>query len=310
MNDVYSLDDLHHWEGCGGAALDPPARLAVLGHPVAHSRSPQLHNPALAACHLGMQYIRIDVPEGAVPEALARIRALGFVGTNVTVPHKFAAMEAMDFVDPAARRLGAVNTVVFEGDQMLGFNTDGPGFVRAVREEFAVDVGDLRVLVLGAGGGAGRAVAVQCAAEGCERLVLANRTIEKAEALAAELLPAFVGDRLLGPSERLAAIGMAPAALRLEIGEIDLVVNATSIGMKRTDPDLLPESFLQAHHLVYDMIYSPPRTRLVAAATAAGARAANGLSMLVHQGAISFEHWFDRPAPLAVMRRGARDSPA
>ncbi len=304
MKDVYTLDDLDDWEGCGGATLDPPARLAVFGHPVAHSRSPQLHNPALEACGLGLQYIRIDVPEGAVPHALARIRELGFLGTNVTVPHKFAALETMDFVDPAAARQGAVNTVVFEDGEMLGFNSDGPGFVRAVREEFSVDIRDLRVLVLGAGGGAGRAVAVQCAAERCERLVLANRTPEKADALAEELRPSLADERVQGPSDRLAVCGLDAASLSGVLGEIDLIINATSVGMKRTDPDLLSESLIQPHHLVYDMIYSPPRTRLLAAAEAAGARAANGLSMLVHQGAISFEHWFDRAAPITVMRDG------
>lgn len=306
--DVYTLADLRAWDQTG-ADLAPPARLAVFGDPVAHSLSPQLHNPALAACGIDASYIRIHVTADEVAEALAAIRDLGFFGTNVTVPHKFTVLETVDFVDDLARRLGAVNTVVFEDKEMLGYNSDGPGFVRAIREEFSVDVRDLRVAVIGAGGGAGRAVAVQCAIEECERLVLVNRTAEKAEALAREIRADLHDEsRLEGPAERLDVVPLEPDALRRALDQVDLIVNATSLGMKRTDPEVVPSSCLQPHHMVYDMIYSPPRTRLLAAAEEAGARTANGLSMLVHQGAISFEHWFNRTAPIDVMRRGLLDA--
>jgi shikimate dehydrogenase len=301
--DVYTLADLKNWDAVAGQ-LDPPARLSVFGDPVAHSLSPQLHNPALKAAGLDMQYVRVHVTAEEIPEALAAIRDLGFVGTNVTVPHKFTVMDAMDEVDDLARRLGAVNTVVFEDGKMLGFNSDGPGFVRAVRDEFHVDVRDLRVLVLGAGGGAGRAVAVQCAVEGCEKLALANRTREKAENLAGELAQYFHDERVQGPGERLEVVGWDTGSLRDELDGIDLVVNATSLGMKRTDPEIIPASIIQPHLMVYDMIYSPPRTKLLAAAADAGARGANGLSMLVHQGAISFEHWFNRAPPVDAMKAG------
>ncbi|MFT5108706.1 MAG: shikimate dehydrogenase [Pseudoalteromonas tetraodonis] len=288
--------------------LSPPAKLAVFGDPVEHSLSPQLHNPALKAAGIDAQYIRLHITEDEFPEALRTIRDLGFVGTNCTIPHKFNAIRAMNEVDDLASKLGAVNTVVFEDKKMIGFNSDGPGFVRAIREEFSVDLRDLRVLILGAGGGAGRAVATQCAVENCERLILVNRTADKATALKQQLEPYFAGDRLLGAHERLEVLPWDEHALAPQIGDIDLIVNATSRGMKRSDAALLPASLLAPHHLVYDMIYSPPKTRLLSDAASVGARTANGLSMLLHQGAISFECWFNREAPLQVMRKGLAEA--
>jgi shikimate dehydrogenase len=299
MKPIYTLEDLHHWD-----PVTPPAKLAVFGDPVEHSRSPQLHNPALKACGIDAQYIRIHVRPDELKPALERVRALGFLGVNCTIPHKFAALEAVDVVDDLARRLGAVNTIVFEDGKMLGFNSDGPGFLRALREEFSIDAHDLRILVLGAGGGAGRAVATQCAIEHCERLVLVNRSHEKSLLLASQLASYFQGDRLAGAVERLQAVPWDEKHLAEQLENTDLIVNATSLGMKRADPDLLPSHLLQPHHLVYDMVYSPPRTRLLAEAAANGARTANGLSMLLYQGAISFEHWFNREAPVAAMREG------
>ena len=227
-------------------ALTPPAKIAVFGDPVEHSLSPQLHNPALAAAGIDAQYIRLHITEEEFPEALQTIRELGFVGINCTIPHKFNAIGAMDEVDDLALKLGAVNTVVFEDDQMIGFNSDGPGFIRAIREEFNVDLRDLRVLILGAGGGAGRAVATQCAVESCERLVLVNRTAEKAEALKDDLAAYFLDERLQGAHDRLEAVAWEESALAVTIGDIDLIVNATSCGMKRSDPALLPSAPVRA----------------------------------------------------------------
>jgi len=303
MKPFYTLDDLNHWDTAAGD-LTPPAKLAVFGDPVEHSRSPQLHNPALKACGIDAQYIRLHVLPDELKPALEKVRDLGFLGVNCTIPHKFAALEAVDVVDDLARRLGAVNTIVFEDGKMLGFNSDGPGFLRALREEFALDVHDLRILVLGAGGGAGRAVATQCAIEHCERLVLVNRSPEKSLLLAHQLAPYFAGDRLAGAVERLQAVPWEEKALAEQLENTDLNINATSLGMKRADPDLLPSHLLQPHHLVYDMVYSPPKTRLLAEAAANGARTANGLSMLLYQGARSFEHWFNREAPVEAMREG------
>ena len=214
----------------------------------------------------------------------------------------------MDDADPhARRRAGGVNTIVVESGKLLGFSTDGPGLVRAIRSDFGVDIRDLRVMILGAGGGAGRAIAVQCAVEGATRLVLVNRTFDRAQALAAELAPDFIETRVTGPLMRLEAIPWEEPALARQLPFVDLIVNATPFGMSTAAPELrrvspIPASLLRPNHLVYDTVYTATRTPLLMAAEESGARVANGLSMLLHQGALSFEIWFSRPAPIEVMR--------
>jgi len=302
--DVYTLPDLRNWAAVT-ASESPPIRLSVFGDPVAHSRSPQMHNPALRAAGIPAAYARIRILPDDLPEALRLLPERDFIGTNITIPHKAAALPLMDDVDPQARRAGGVNTVVIEGRKLLGFSTDGPGLVRAIRADFGFDLRDLRVLILGAGGGAGRAIAVQCAIEGSARLVLVNRTFERAQALAAELAPDFRETRVTGPLMRLEAIPWTDAALARQLPHIDLVINATPLGMdspelRRLSP--IPASLLRPNHLIYDTVYTSGRTPLLLAAEEAGARAANGLSMLLHQGALSFELWFSRPAPLEIMR--------
>ncbi|MFT5192046.1 MAG: shikimate dehydrogenase [Verrucomicrobiales bacterium] len=312
MNEVFTLTDLQNWQTHSPAWSDSDRPIvAVFGDPVAHSLSPQMMNPALEAIGKQGRYIRLHIREEEFTEAVRLLPKLGFVGTNVTIPHKFNALRNVDEMDVLAEKLGAVNTVVIDEDQrLLGFNSDGPGFLRSLREAFQVDAKDLRIMILGAGGGAGRAVAIQCALEKCERLVLVNRTAEKAHALAKELKPLFQGDHLLGPVEQLEAVAWEDDVLRHQLDHTDLIINATSAGMKRTDPELLSASLIQPHHMVYDMVYKPARTKLIATAEAVGARSINGLSMLLHQGAISFETWFNQPAPLEVMRKALQEAAA
>lgn len=299
MKEVYTLEDLRQW-----GALGEGMRLAVFGDPIAHSRSPQMHNAALETLGIDTRYCRLHVRPEELAEALRLLPESGFLGVNLTIPHKAAAMPLLDVVDPHASRLGVVNTVLVEEGKLIGFNTDGPGLVRAVRSEFSVDLRDLRIMVLGAGGGAGRAIATQCALEGCERLVLVNRTFDKAVALAADLADCFKGPRLLGPFPRLEAVPWEQPVLASRLEHIDLVINATSCGMKRTDPSVLPASILQPHLMIYDTIYTAHRTPLLLDADSVGARGANGLSMLLYQGALAFEIWFNREAPIEAMRRG------
>lgn len=307
MKDVYTLEDLNDREQLDHGATQP-ARLAVLGHPVAHSLSPQLHQPALDAAGTGVRYIRLEVEPLRVSEAFARLSALGFIGANITVPHKFEALSACASVNENASVLGAVNTVLFDGAETLGFNTDGPGFVRAIREVFSVDIKDLRIMIVGAGGGAGQAIAAQCAMEGCEHLVLVNRSVEKAATLAKRLTPWFESERLEGPGDRLVVLPTDSPALPAESDHVDLIINATSVGLRRTDPSPLPSSCLQPHHLVYDTIYNPARTRLLDEASRQGARTANGLSLLLHQGVLAFDLWFPGQAPTGIMREALESS--
>lgn len=300
--EFFTLDDLASSQSPLDR-LSPPAMLAVIGDPIAHSRSPQMHNPALAVRGIAGQYIRAQVPQGRVAEAFRLFASRGFAGANVTIPHKLEALAAVDEVDPLARRLGAVNTVVFHEGRMHGSNSDGPGFLRSVREAFGLEARDLRVMILGAGGGAGRAVAVQCALEKCRRLVLVNRTLEKTAKLAAEL-EAVRGE--LPVTDRITAVPWEDEAVRAELPGVDLVVNGTSLGMKAGDAPLLPKNALGARHLVFDMVYRPggQLTALGKDARRAGCRYADGAVLLLHQGAISFERWFGPPAPLAEMRAG------
>ncbi|MEY2500732.1 MAG: shikimate dehydrogenase [Verrucomicrobiota bacterium] len=297
MKDVYTLTDLQNWK-----KSRPPISLGVFGQPVAHSFSPQMQNAALAESKLEMGYARFEIGPDELQAALASLPGLDFVGVNLTVPHKIAALGLVDETDEGARQIGAVNTIKVEREKLRGFNTDGKGFSRAIREEFSVDLRDLRVLLFGAGGAA-RAIAFQCAKENCERLVIANRDLEKAKRLADELRAFFAGPRVLGPVARLQAVELDEAALRFQIANADLVVNATPLGLHRGDPAPIPARLLAPHLMVYDTIYRSGPTAFVSSAIDAGARAANGLSMLLHQGALAFEIWFDRAAPLEAMRK-------
>lgn len=300
MPEVYQLDDLIS-RGTLDAAGELPARLAVIGHPVAHSASPGLHQPALDAAGIEARYVRVEVPPGRVGEAFDRMRALGFIGCNVTVPHKFEAMEACGEVHPEARSLGAVNTVRFDADLTRGFNTDGPGFVRAINDDFGTTLSVLKVMIVGAGGGAGQAIATQCAMQGVEKLVVVNRTADKLGPLVNRL-------RALGLTSELRALSFDDPALREEALDCDLIVNTSSVGLKAGDPSILPPDCLRAGHFVYDTIYMPPVTPLLAAARERGCRTANGLSLLIHQGVLAFQHWFPQTDPLAVMKDAMAES--
>jgi shikimate dehydrogenase len=294
--EVYTLADLRNWE-----EIDPPIRLGVFGDPVVHSLSPQMQNAALKSCKIDMQYARFQISPSELQSALDLIRQLNFVGMNLTTPHKIAASKLMEEIDDNARRIGAINTVRVDNAKLRGYNTDGKGFARAVRQEFAVDLRDLGVMILG-GGGVARAIALQCARENCERLVIANRTFATAQKLAEQLREYFAGPKVLGPVPRLQAIQWEEAAIRFQIAHLDLIVNATLLGLNRSDPSPIPARLLAPHLMVYDTVYREGRTPFVAAAIEAGARATNGFSMLLHQGALAFEIWFEREAPIEPMR--------
>ena len=296
----YTLSDLENWSAVA-RDVDPPIRLGVFGDPVAHSLSPQMQNAALGACDIHMQYARFHIRANELRSALLFLRRLDFVGINLTVPHKIAAFTQIDEADESATRTGAVNTIRFRDEKLIGSNTDGEGFLRAIRAEFSIDLRDLRVMIIGAGGGTGRAIAWQCALENCERLVLINRTLEKANALADQLRPFFAGPRVLGPAARIEAAAWDESTMRSQLVDIDLIVNATPFGMNPSDPTPIPARLVAPHHIVFDCVYGPSRTALLRAAQQAGAHGVNGLSMLLHQGALSFSIWFNRDAPIEAM---------
>ena len=289
LRQVYSLEDLRTW-----TPSTAPMQLAVLGSPVAHSASPPMHLAALQACGLPHTYGRLHVLPEELPEAFALLQQTGFTGVNLTLPHKTAVLPLLSHTDPNARTLGAVNTVAFAAGATSGFNTDGAGLERSVAESFGVQLSALRVLILGCGGGAGRAISLYCGLAGCPEITLVNRTLSKAEELSTQLraLPAPPLVHVTAPDS---------GSLRSHAKEADLILQCSSLGMQPDDPSPLEAALLHPGHLVYDTIYSTP-TRLLRDAAAAGARTANGLSMLLHQGALAFEIWFQRPAPLELMR--------
>ncbi len=297
MKSVYTIDDLASRELLDAGA-NQPARLAVIGNPVAHSASPQMHQPALDAHDIDARYIRLELTTEQLPEAFERMRQLKFIGCNVTVPHKFDALQLCDVVADEAKALGAVNTVCF-GVTTHGYNTDGPGFAKAIESSFGKSLTDLKIAIVGAGGGAGQAIATQCSLLGVPQLTIINRTIGKVETLAARL-------REINNATTIIPASLDDAKLADYCLDADLIVNTTSIGLKEGDPSILPATCLKPEHLVYDTIYKPAVTPLIQLANATGCQTANGISMLIHQGAISFQHWFPNTKPLPVMQQALR----
>jgi shikimate dehydrogenase len=300
VKEAYTLADLQNWPSAT-RDVDPPIRLGVIGDPVAHSFSPEIQNAELKACQIDLQYARFHIHPDELQSALSLLPKLDFVGANLTVPHKIPALGFVDELDDEAKQIGAVNTIAVRDGKLIGFNTDGVGFTRAIRSEFSVDLRDLRVMLLGAGGAA-RAIAMQCAQANCERLVIVNRNFDKAKQLVAGLQPRFAGPRVLGPVARLEAVPWENKALQFQLANVDLVVNATPLGLNSNDAAPLPRELLAPHLMIYDTVYTRGRTPLLIAADEAGARGANGLSMLLYQGARSFEIWFGREASIDVMR--------
>ena len=291
MHKVFTLANLDE-----AASQPKPARLAVLGYPVAHSASPQLHQPALDAFHIEASYIRLEVEPGELPKAFRMMQKMGFIGCNVTVPHKFEAMACCTEVSPQAKLLGAVNTIVFSESGIQGYNTDGPGFKRAIEEAFNVTLGNIHTLILGAGGGAGQAIATQCALQKPSRLTLANRSLSKIEGLADRL-------RKVSPKTEIRTTTLGASSLKALCHEADLLVQTSSLGLKPNDSPIVPDDYFLPHLCAYDTIYEPAETKFIASARASGCRTDNGLSLLIHQGAIAFQHWFPNTDPLPYMRR-------
>jgi len=268
--------------------------LGVLGWPVDHSRSPQIHTAALEATGIDAVYLPLAVPPVELASAVSGLRALGALGANVTLPHKERVMEHLDAIEPAALAIGAVNTIVREGDRLIGANTDGDGLARSLREGGASLEG-ARALVIG-GGGAARASVRGLLDAGARSIIVAARRVEQAEQVASG--ESAVSALALGDARTLedAARGC------------DLLVQATSATLGDRDPAFaasLPIAALPAHATVIDLVYSPRETAVLRAAAARGLRTLDGLGMLVWQAALAFERWHGVAAPIDVMRRAA-----
>jgi shikimate dehydrogenase len=269
----------------------------VIGDPVSHSRSPALHNAAFSHLGIAARYELWPTAAAHLSERIASLRAPHILGANVTLPHKLAVLALLDQLDADAEAIGAVNTIVREADGSLtGVNTDAPAFLESLREDAGYDPAGQSVAILGASGAA-RAAAVALAGAGVARLVVVNRTLERAEELLGDVLAGATGDPLLF------AMALGDAALIEMLAESSLIVNATSLGW-RADETPLPAELIPRGALVYDMVYRP--TRLLYDAAARGARPIDGAGMFVRQAARAFARWTGRPAPLEAMRAALR----
>lgn len=273
-------------------------RLGVIGNPIAHSKSPQMQHAALQACGIRGRYARLlaDTTPGAFESMLTQLAELGFVGVNVTVPFKKQAFAAAVQADALSTLCGAANTLVRHADGWHCHNTDGPGFEKAIAELCGKRLSELHIVILGACGGAGSALATQCALAACPHLTLINRPRPQLEELAEHLRPHAQG------SLHTAHFG-TPQAEQL-IQQAHLIVNATSLGLAEGDPLPFEPQLLQPGQIVYDIVTHD--TPLRRAAAARGCLTDNGLGMLLWQGAFAFEHWFHTLPPIEPMRDALR----
>lgn len=263
--------------------------LGVIGHPIGHSLSPRMHNAAFARDGTDYLYVAMDVRPDHLPAAVEGLRALGFVGFNVTMPHKEAMLPLVDELDEAARLAGAVNTVVVEGARLHGLNTDGSGFVEACGEA-GISLSGRKVLILGAGGAAA-AIAVAVLGEVASRLYIVNRTLRRAEELRTRLSRGAEEVRVC-PFDRVGELA----------GEADVLVNATYLGMKEGDPLPFPAHCLTAEKVVCDAVYrAGDETALIRGAREAGARTVSGGRMLLYQGVQAQRIWMGREPNVGAM---------
>lgn len=291
---VHTLADLEAWSV-------PGTGLAVVGQPVAHSLSPAIHNAALAALaaedprYRTWCYHKFEISPAELGRAVRLFHQKGFAGVNFTVPHKEAVLACADGADALARAAGAANTLVRTDTGWRAFNTDCGGLADALRADLNLGLAGTPVILLGAGGAA-RAAAVQCLLDKAAGVWIGNRGADRLATLLETLSPLAAGVPLHG-----FAIDRPPATLPAGA----LVINATTVGLRPGEPPPVDLRKLPTPARVYDMLYNPPVTALLRQAAELGLPAANGLSMLVHQGARALSLWLGRPVPVEVMRRAA-----
>ena len=276
----------------------PSLTLGIFGYPLAHSLSPLMYETAIEHLHLSFRFQLYEVRPQDLPAAVQEIRTPGVHGVCVTIPHKETIAPLLDGLSEEAQRVGAVNLVHRDGDRLLGHNTDGIGFLRSLREEGRLDPRDRRVLLLGAGGAA-RAVASQLSQERVLSLTIANRTLARAQALAAQV-------EELSPGVKVQAVSLRGPEVAQAAKEADLIVNTTSLGLAhlKGGDDALPLSpqHIRPTQVVMDLVYNPLETSLLRLAGERGARTLGGLGMLIYQGAENFRIWTGSELPVELVR--------
>ena len=270
-------------------------KLAVLGHPIGHTLSPLMHNASIKALGLESEYHydKLDVAPEALMERLSQFPSEGYVGVNITVPLKEVACQGLEKLDESAQILGAVNTVEFTEDGPVGHNTDGYGCLKALEEAFGKAAEGDSVFILGCGG-AGRAVALMVALNGAKSVILADVDAQRIANLASEISGRAPGVEVFQCLEKEDQVE--------KCREADLVIQASPVGMKKEDPSLMPPEAFRAGQRVFDLIYMYPETTLLTVAREQGAQVANGLGMLLHQGARAFKIWTGIDPDTSAMR--------
>ncbi len=269
----------------------------IIGYPVTHSLSPRMQNAAMQAAEIDGVYVPFEVAPENLPDAVAGMRALHISGFNVTIPHKTSIIPLLDELAPTAMRAGAVNTVVNHAGKLVGHNTDGDGLVRSLQVDLGCTLAGERVVLIGAGGASRGALAALCEAGVCS-VVLLNRTLEAAELLLADFSTDY-------PEIQMEAYQTDTCPTPF-LSQADLLINATSLGMKNEKIAGISLAQMSSHAKVYDMVYKPPVTPLLEEAQYHGLQAANGLGMLVGQGEIAFQLWHAQEPPPGLMQRVVR----
>lgn len=306
---TYTLDDLDYWPLCLGSAgwSADSVGLAVIGSPIDHSLSPAMHNAALAelAKHnpefSKWRYFKFKIEPSELAAALQSFHTQNFRGLNLTVPHKALVVPYLDAKAKShfVRDAGAANTLLFDKEyRWRGENTDGIGLAMALNEDLDAELKNTHVILLGAGG-AGRAAAVQCLDNNCASLWIGNRTKTLREALVADL-KRYAGQQIHSFSLKHGPFENLP--------KDSILINATSLGLKKDDESPIDLELIPRPAKVYDMIYRPTQTALLRQAAALGIPNANGLSMLVHQGAASLSRWTGETAPVDVMKKAVKQA--
>lgn len=270
--------------------------LGVMGDPIGHSKSPTMHNAAITALGLSGAYVPLHVRPEGLGEAIQAVKALGFRGVNVTIPHKVEVMKYLDVVDEGARQIGAVNTIVNDNGTLKGYNTDGIGYVRSLKDEACPDLKGKRIVVLGAGGAA-RGIIYALIGEKPETISIVNRTAAKALALAEEW--SSLAD-LRGYSEDYAEEALLTA---------DVIINTTSVGMfPRISEIPIPQGHIPEGIVVSDLIYNPLKTELLRQGELRQCTVHGGLGMFINQGAYALEYWTGLTAPVQAMKEAVLSS--
>jgi shikimate dehydrogenase len=276
-----------------------PHRLyGLIGNPVYHSLSLHMHNAAFAEMGIDAAYLPFLVEKGKVRQAISALRQLGVSGFNVTVPFKTECMRYLDAIDPMAKAIGAVNTVVDKKGKLIGYNTDCPGFLKSLRNDLDFDPKDKNIFLLGAGGAA-RAVAFGLAKSAVRKIIINDIVISKSKSLARDIRKNF---------QKVDIVCSKPEDIACLVKGCQLLVNCTPIGMNPKDPSPVNIKFLHKAIKIYDIVYTPLRTSMVRHALKKSIQSTNGLNMLLYQGVLAFELWTGKKAPIALMRKELLDN--